>query len=71
MMFYCEECRVKKEWPTSFSSSYGGCELCGSIGVCYDRPSRSLSPIEKCIRCGGNHSLSKCPWSAAKGDAND
>jgi hypothetical protein len=43
-MFYCEQCRVKKEWPESFSHSYGGCELCGSIGICYDRPSRSLPP---------------------------
>lgn len=41
-MFYCEPCRLKNEWPTSFAVSYGPCELCKKQANCYDRPSSSL-----------------------------
>jgi hypothetical protein len=41
-MFYCEEDRIKNDWPCSLMQSYGRCELCGKTAVCYDRPSSSL-----------------------------
>ena len=45
-MFYCEECRVKNEWPESISRSTGNCEVCGDGRLCYDRPSSQL-PMKK------------------------
>ncbi len=45
-MFYCEDCRVKKDWPVSVMNSMGACEICGEAAECYDRPSRSL-PLPK------------------------
>ena len=41
-MFYCEPCRVEEEWPNSISQSYGQCELCNNVEVCWNRPSSSL-----------------------------
>jgi len=45
-MFYCESCRVTREWPKSFSMSFGNCEICGAVGSCYDVPSSKL-PMPK------------------------
>jgi hypothetical protein len=47
-MFFCEECRVKNDYPTSLGypymgTSYGKCELCGKIRVCHDVPTQALS----------------------------
>jgi len=42
IMFYCDECRIKNEWPTSVVKSNGPCEICGFYNTCHDRPSRSL-----------------------------
>lgn len=41
-MFYCEPCRVDRQWPESFGKSRGPCELCGVTSVCNDRPSSTL-----------------------------
>lgn len=41
-MFYCDTCMKKNEWPGSFMSSYGKCEVCGKIDRCNDRPSYTL-----------------------------
>lgn len=43
-MFFCEPCRVEREWPEGFIQSRGPCELCGVVSVCYDIPSRALPP---------------------------
>jgi hypothetical protein len=45
-MFYCEDCRVKNDWPTSMVTSHGACELCGKGASCWDRPSSSLPPLK-------------------------
>jgi hypothetical protein len=42
VMFYCEECRVRNEWPHAFGQSYGMCEMCDKTALCWDRPSSSL-----------------------------
>jgi hypothetical protein len=48
MMFYCEECRIKHNypgavgWPT-IGMSYGKCEICGKLAECHDVSSDSLS----------------------------
>lgn len=41
-MFYCDDCRIKRNWPNSFIQSRGQCECCGESAVCWDRPSSSL-----------------------------
>jgi hypothetical protein len=41
-MFFCEECRVERGWPESFSQSQGPCELCKKHAVCHNVPSRAL-----------------------------
>jgi hypothetical protein len=41
-MFYCEQCRVKKDWPVSILGSRGPCEICGKVGENHDTPSRRL-----------------------------
>ena len=45
-MFYCEECRVKKDWPDSIGRSCGSCEICGQTKICYNVPSKAL-PMPK------------------------
>jgi hypothetical protein len=48
-MFYCEPCRLKKGWPSSFGQSRGKCEVCGEPAICHDRPSSSLpAPVNPC-----------------------
>lgn len=41
-MFYCEKCRQEKDWPKSFATSFGNCELCGDQVSCYNVPSSNL-----------------------------
>lgn len=41
-MFYCEKCRIKKNWPESISKSYGRCEICKKTEECNDVPSKRL-----------------------------
>lgn len=48
-MFFCEACRIKRDWPESLFRSKGLCECCGHIEVCYDVPSKYL-PIPKDIK---------------------
>ncbi|MDD5350046.1 MAG: hypothetical protein PHQ12_07530 [Chthoniobacteraceae bacterium] len=43
-MLYCEECRIKRNWPEGLLASNGRCELCGDTCLCHDRPSRTLPP---------------------------
>ena len=45
-MFFCDKCAEKRDWPESFSKSYGKCEICDNVTVCSDVPSRYL-PIPK------------------------
>lgn len=42
LMFYCELCRKKNEWPQGFSGSYGPCEVCHKVATCFDVPSKYL-----------------------------
>lgn len=44
-MFFCEVCRKKNDWPTSFVTSCGRCECCGSIDECYDVRASLLSNL--------------------------
>ena len=46
IMFFCEKCRVKKQWPESFGKSVGPCEVCGKVELCNDVPSGAL-PLPK------------------------
>jgi transcription initiation factor IIE alpha subunit len=46
-MFYCENCREKRDYPESFMRSYGKCEMCGSVAVCYDVNSSILAQIRR------------------------
>lgn len=41
-MFFCEECRVEKEWPVSWCTSHGRCEVCGNTKACHDVSSSNL-----------------------------
>lgn len=41
-MFYCDDCREKRDWPSSMSKSEGLCELCGNMAICNDVPSSRL-----------------------------
>jgi hypothetical protein len=47
-MFYCEQCRQKKDWPPYdwmrdiAPKSRGSCEICGNNAVCYDIASSKL-----------------------------
>lgn len=43
-MFFCEKCRVRNKWFTSFGQSYGRCEICGKTAECHDVPSKYLPP---------------------------
>lgn len=46
-MFFCEECRVRNEWPEGFAKSLGPCEICGKTAACYDIPSSALPPVKR------------------------
>ena len=49
-MFFCEECRQKRNWnvPKAFTFSYGRCEICREVAECYVRPYSGLpDPDEK------------------------
>ncbi len=41
-MFFCEKCRVKRDWPESLGKSRGPCEICGKTEICNDVPSSAL-----------------------------
>lgn len=41
-MFYCEECRKDRDWPTALAQSHGTCEMCNKTALCHDRPCSSL-----------------------------
>lgn len=41
-MFYCAACGKKKKWPVGLVKSQGACEICGTVAVCSDIPSRDL-----------------------------
>lgn len=41
-MFYCNNCRLVKKWPSSLFESYGSCEICGKQALCNDVPSSQL-----------------------------
>lgn len=59
-MFFCETCRVEREWPESMSQSRGKCEVCGNVAVCHDvwsghlpvpaPPPPDISALEKAVR---------------------
>jgi hypothetical protein len=42
-MFFCEACRIKKNWPNGLMQP-DRCEVCGTNDVCYDVPSVMLVP---------------------------
>jgi len=41
-MFYCDECKVKNNWPESLFKSIGKCECCEKVKECNDIPSNRL-----------------------------
>lgn len=41
-MFYCEDCKDKRDYPESFMRSFGPCEICKKRDWCYDVPSGYL-----------------------------
>jgi hypothetical protein len=44
-MFFCDKCKDKMNWPGSLVfTSYGPCEICGTVGECNDVPSSYLPP---------------------------
>lgn len=48
-MFFCEPCRVKKDWPKGlreYPHHHGPCECCEEVRDCYDVPSSHL-PLPK------------------------
>lgn len=44
-MFFCDECRVKNNWPESWFKSTGPCEVCGRTRVCNEIHSSQLPPV--------------------------
>lgn len=52
-MFYCDECGVKKGWPTdALMKSMGPCEICGHFDVCNDIPSAYLPVPTPTVKLG-------------------
>lgn len=45
-MLYCETCRKAEGWPESSAVSKGVCEICGSLGMCWDLPA-SIPPPKR------------------------
>lgn len=45
-MFYCDECKKKRNYPESMFKSYGNCEICGNTTDCNDIPSSKLPKSE-------------------------
>lgn len=43
-MFYCEKCKEKNNWPSSLFQSFGMCEICAKMDLCYDVHSSKLPP---------------------------
>ena len=41
-MFYCDPCRIDRNWPESFFQSRGSYELCGTYDYCHEVPSSKL-----------------------------
>ena len=41
-MFYCVKCAERNKWPDSMFTSFGPCEICHKVAVCYDTPSYAL-----------------------------
>jgi len=74
-MFYCEDCRREKDWPASFMTSKGKCEICDKVAICNDVPSsdlpkrvvnqpdlselKELNDEETCPACGHTRKKSK------------
>jgi len=53
-MFFCERCKIEMYWPESMSRSYGKCEVCDLVAVCYDVPSQYLPPPKRKVNKDGN-----------------
>ena len=49
-MFFCDSCKVEREWPGWFIASFGKCEMCGKSAPCYDVPSKLLPAPPKKIK---------------------
>ncbi len=37
-MFMCRTCTEDYEWPNRLYNSYGNCEFCGKLRMCFDVP---------------------------------
>jgi hypothetical protein len=52
-MLFCEDCRLKKNWPRAASYPYAGakenskCEVCGKSKDCHDVPGSKLTPVSE------------------------
>ncbi len=47
LMFYCDECAAKRNYPITFTKSHGGCELCRKIARCNDLPTHQIITFNK------------------------
>jgi hypothetical protein len=43
-MYFCEDCKIKKNWPESAVVIDEKCEQCGILKKCYDVPAVMLVP---------------------------
>ena len=46
-MFYCEECRVKNDYPKGMVRSMGPCEICREVTECNDVSSRDITAYKE------------------------
>lgn len=49
LMFFCDPCAKKRNWPQSISKSHGVCEICDITARCNDVPSSALPRPAKVI----------------------
>jgi len=46
-MFYCDDCRIKRNYPERLFQSYGRCEICKKVALCNEVKSENLPKTEK------------------------
>jgi len=46
-MFYCDDCRIKRNYPERLFQSRGRCEICKKITMCNEVGTENLPILEK------------------------
>jgi len=46
-MFYCDDCRIKRNYPERLFQSHGRCEICKKVAMCNEVSSVYLPIPEK------------------------